>query len=152
MLFLCSLLFTCEFTTVLSPSHWFNLRCTTDLPNFQRSPRPMFAIRCTAVSWSFVVPKGYMCLQKDYLNATNKQHWLTRFLSRSCKPHSFRDLMKDNLIKNLLPFFRINQLISTRACSGAWSIHSIISCYVASLVCDLAHTSAEFLSRFPGIT
>lgn len=58
--------------------------------------------------------------------------------------------MKDNLIKNLLPFFRINQLISGRACSGPWSACSI-SYYVARLVCGLAHTSAEFLSRFQGI-
>ena len=93
-----------------------------------------------------------MCLQRDYLNATNKRHRLMRFLSHSCKSHSFRDLMKDNLIKNLLPFFRINQLISARACSGAWNIHSIISCYVARLVCGLAHASAELLSRFQGIT
>lgn len=152
MVFLCSLLLTWEFMMGLSPSHWFNLRCTTDPSDSQRSPGPVFATRCTAVSWSLLFPKGYMHLQRDYLNVTNKQHSVMRFLSRFCKPHSFRDLMKDNLIKNLLPFFRINQLINARACSEAWSIHSIISCYIARLVCGLAHTSAEFLSRFQGIT
>lgn len=105
IIFVCSLMFTGKFMTVLNPSHWFNLRCATNLSDSQRSPKPVFATRCTTVSWSFLVPKGYMCLQRDYLNATNKSHCLTRFLSHSCKPHSFRDLTKDNLIKNLLPFF-----------------------------------------------
>lgn len=60
-----------------------------------------------------------MCLQGDNLNATNKQHWLMRFLSHSHKPHSFRDLLKDELIRNLLPFFHVNQLTSAGAFFGA---------------------------------
>lgn len=62
-----------------------------------------------------------MCLQGDNLNATNKQHWLMRFLSHSHKPHSFRDLLKDKLIRNLLPFFHVNQLTSAGAFFGAWA-------------------------------
>lgn len=42
------------------------------------------------------------------------------FLSHSHNPHSFRDLMKDNLIKDLLQFFHVNQLTGARAFSGVW--------------------------------
>lgn len=118
----CSWLFICEFTAVLHQSHWFNLWCTMELSNCQWWPRPIFITwRYTEVSQFFDFPKGCMCLQRDNLNPTNKQHWLVRFLSHSHKPHCFRDLLKDKLIKNLLPFFHVNQLTSARPFSGAWA-------------------------------
>lgn len=91
-----------------------------------------------------------MCLRRYYLSAGNKQHWLKRVLSHSLKPHSFRALMKDNLIK--IPFFHVNQLTSARAFSGDLGHHSVLCCCVVRLGCGLVHISAQFWSRFQGIT